>query len=189
VDVEHYLQDYAANKVDPSCFRFGCTVTQVKQCSSSNDNDNDEQNVLWGDHGGFRQPFQVEWNDMHGLSQTQAFDGMIVATGFFSVPFVPEYLQMISHHGIMHSSQYRSPTEFANQTVAVVGSSFSALEIAADVRRQASQVIRILPRVPYVLARYVPSRTGNAFVPWMSSCTNDDNNDHRMLLPQQCPMQ
>jgi cation diffusion facilitator CzcD-associated flavoprotein CzcO len=107
----------------------------------------------------------------------------------FPSPFVPEYLQMISHHGMMHSSQYRSPTEFANQTIAVVGLSFSALEIAADFRRQDSQVISILPRVPHVLPRYVPSRTENAFVPWMSYCTNDNNNDHRMLLPQQYPMQ
>lgn len=61
----------------------------------------------------------------------------------------------------MHSSQYRSSVEFTDQMVAVIGGSFSAHEIAVDVRRHAKRVVNVLgSHAPYILPRYVPSAGG-----------------------------
>lgn len=140
VDMHHYLDRYATTFLDPDCFQYGCTVTNVKRCGTSNASNG----------------FQVAWAAESGEQKSREFDGVIVATGFFATPFLPDGLSNDATENIIHSSEYRSPYDFTNKTVAVVGSSFSALEIAADVRKQATKVISILPRIPYVLPRYVP---------------------------------
>ncbi|CAB9500729.1 monooxygenase [Seminavis robusta] len=163
-DLQDYLQDYYHDTTtlleqgEQQEFKFGCTVTQVKRTTT------DASSSVASSSSGFTQPFQVEWNDSQGMTQSQSFDGVIVATGFFAVPFLPDCFDELlgnDNNLLMHSSQYRSPSQFANQTVAVVGASFSALEIAADVRKHAANVISILPNIPYVLPRYV----GPAFSP------------------------
>lgn len=139
VDMHHYLDRYATTFLDPDCFQYGCTVTNVKRRGTSNASNG----------------FQVVWAAESGEQKSREFDGVIVATGFFATPFLPDGLSNDATENIIHSSEYRSPYDFTNKTVAVVGSSFSALEIAADVRKQATKVISILPRIPYVLPRYV----------------------------------
>lgn len=159
-DMQNYLESYATSFVDPECFRFGCTVTNVKRTNTREDMS-----------GGFCQPFKVEWADQEGAPQSQEFDGVIVATGFFSSPVYPEGLSHLKGDSspLIHSSQYKRPEDFCNQTVAVCGSSFSGMEIASDVRKQAAKVISIVPRVPWVLPRYVPmpetTDSGGSFAP------------------------
>ena len=150
LDMKNYLENYATTFVDPDCFQYGCTVTSVKRTNQQSD--------LSGlrSVGAFQQQFQVEWADHDGQSFSKFFDGVIVGTGFFANPVLPEGLVAhLQNDVVIHSAQYRNPSDFCNQTVAVCGSSFSALEIAADVRKQAKKVISIVPRVPWVLPRYV----------------------------------
>lgn len=178
--MQHYLEQYANTFVDPQCFRFGCTVTNVRWSSSTATFNNEVEKS-------FQQRYQVEWAEQDGAFRSEEFDGVIVATGFFSTPVMPKGLlpmSMDQHEAaappetskIIHSSAYKSPSDFCNQTVAVCGASFSALEIAADVRKQANKVISIVPSIPWVLPRYVQiqkettdeSATTNSdkFVPW-----------------------
>jgi cation diffusion facilitator CzcD-associated flavoprotein CzcO len=145
-DLHQYLDRYAEHFVDPKSFRYGCTVTQVNRIASS-------------------QSYNVEWVE-DGESRSQEFEGVVVATGFFSTPILPEGLLGEEEYlpgRVLHSSRYKSPSDFHNQTVAVIGSSFSAHEIAVDVRKSAARVVNILPRIPWVLPRYVPY--GNGFLP------------------------
>ena len=183
VDMHRYLDGYASAFLDPDFFRFNSKVTNVRRCDP---NANANANIFFDNDGdGFKQQLQVEWTDEDGKTQSQEFDGVIVATGFFSAPFLPRGFaynaindNIRSQHRddesaatklIIHSSEYRSPYDFCNQTVAVCGSSYSALEIAADVRKQAAKVVSILPRIPYVLPRYVPTTT-----PSRSAADEDD---------------
>ena len=47
---------------------------------------------------------------------------MVVSTGHFSVPFIPEYKGMNSFPGrIMHSHDFRDAEEFRNKNVIVLG--------------------------------------------------------------------
>lgn len=151
-ELNQYLVDYSSSHLQEQCsFRMGCTVTGVKRRGSE---------TTTAATTPFTQPFQVEWTTTEGTLETEEFDGVIVATGFFAEPWVPAGMQQ---QNVLHSSEYRSPNDFTNQTVAVCGASFSALEIAADVRKQAKKVISILPRIPYVVPRFV--RHGSAFAP------------------------
>ncbi|KAL3906607.1 MAG: hypothetical protein SGILL_009201, partial [Bacillariaceae sp.] len=62
----------------------------------------------------------------------------------------------------------------ADKTVAVIGSSFSALEIAVDVTQneQVKRVVHVLPKIPWVVPRYVPVKS-----------TTNDSNSNDMVLP------
>jgi Family of unknown function (DUF6314)/Flavin-binding monooxygenase-like len=166
-DMKKYLDDYASKYVlnNKECeMLLGCTVTSVSTCPSA---------------ASGKVQYAVEWEDLSGEINTKLFDGVVVATGFFSRPLWPDELQTLqkANEGeslqaprVIHSSQYRSPLSYSNQTVAVVGNSFSAHEIAADLRRHgAKRVINIIGdqpnRIPYVVPHYVPSSNGEAFLP------------------------
>lgn len=76
-NMHQYLEDYATKYVtnEVGCtMKFGCTVSRV---SSNN-----------GGSGQGR--YQVEWADAQGNFQSQQFDGVVVATGFFATPMWPE---------------------------------------------------------------------------------------------------
>jgi len=176
-DMHHYLDRYASKYVtvgDQADFRYGCTVTNVKRVESSSSNPIISNaaaataDFLTGDTLDIQQQYQVEWSDhASGELQSQEFAGVIIATGFFSTPVFPEGLASLANskdsNKVIHSSQYRSPLDFSpDETVAVVGASFSALEIAADVRKHAKKVVSILPQIPWILPRYVPNTSANS---------------------------
>ncbi|KAI0002301.1 FAD/NAD(P)-binding domain-containing protein [Xylariaceae sp. FL0662B] len=65
------------------------------------------------------------------------FDAVIVASGHYHVPFVPDVpgLSTWKHHfpdRVSHSKQYRTPTPFRNQTILLIGAGVSALDIAKE---------------------------------------------------------
>jgi hypothetical protein len=88
---------------------------------------------------------------------------VFVATGFFSQSYIPQAWNNNNNNDhenndgwMIHSADYKNPKDYTNQTVAVIGSSFSALEIAVDVSQTASRVLTIAPSIPWVVPRYVP---------------------------------
>ena len=141
LEMHQYLLDYSQQYVDPNCFKLGCHVTKVQR----------DNNLR----------YTVEWMEESSV-QSRDFDGVVVATGFFSKPYLPEAFHSATSAEsgfsgtILHSSDYRAPDSFQNQTVAVIGSSFSALEISVDVSTKASRVLNIVPRIPWVIPRYIP---------------------------------
>jgi dimethylaniline monooxygenase (N-oxide forming) len=151
-EMNRYLQDYSTTFiVDPTCFKFGCHVTHVKNTQDAR--------------------YTVEWMEQDVVgSQSQEFDGVVVATGFFSQSYIPQAWNInmntnininndqetINDGWLIHSADYKSPQDYTNQTVAIVGSSFSALEIAVDVSQTASRVLTIVPSIPWVMPRYIP---------------------------------
>ena len=76
--------------------------------------------------------FEVSFQDkVNDKIQTDEFDYVVVSTGHFSVPFIPEYKGMKSFPGrIMHSHDFRDAEEFRGKDVIVLGSSYSAEDVA-----------------------------------------------------------
>ncbi|KAH8663944.1 hypothetical protein BX600DRAFT_481319 [Xylariales sp. PMI_506] len=70
---------------------------------------------------------------------TETFDAVVVASGHYSVPYVPDIpgireFDSAYPGALSHSKAYRSPAVFAGRNVLVVGNSASGLDIASQVR-------------------------------------------------------
>ncbi len=76
--------------------------------------------------------FEISYQDkVNNKILKDNFDYVVVSTGHFSVPFIPEYKGMKSFPGrIMHSHDFRDAEEFRGKNVIVLGSSYSAEDVA-----------------------------------------------------------
>ena len=69
------------------------------------------------------------------------FDAIMVCTGSFAKPHVPEFSgQNVFTGKVMHSHDYRTSQGFENQRVLIVGIGNTAGDIAADLSYVASKV-------------------------------------------------
>lgn len=176
VDMERYLRSYADEFIDPSCFHYNCQVTKVTSLDSGLAENGATTTTPAGDGGGYR----VEWTDTTSREQhVKEFGGVVVTTGFFSRPKFPPGLSSTDPKTtaktsrILHSTDYANHEAFQDQSVAVIGSSFSALEIAVDVSRSAKRVVNILPNIPWVVPRYVPA----------NDVDREGDDDNTLFLP------
>lgn len=100
--------------------------------------------VRWVSYDGSRFSVTVEDRADHAGPRTETFDYVIVATGHFSTPNVPEYPGFESFPGrIMHSHDFRDAAEFAGKDLLVMGSSYSAEDIALQSRKYGASSVTI----------------------------------------------
>jgi cation diffusion facilitator CzcD-associated flavoprotein CzcO len=83
-------------------------------------------------------------NKLDGSTNKDSFDKLVVASGHFSVPYIPEYEGMNSFPGrIMHSHDFRDAEEFRNKNVVVLGSSYSAEDVALQCHKYGAKSVTI----------------------------------------------
>lgn len=87
------------------------------------------------------------------------FDYVIIASGFFSNPYIPRLKDKASFEGrLTHSSTYYSADysadHFKGQNVVVVGNAFSGAEIASDLAGKAGSVTNLIRSPYWILPRY-----------------------------------
>ncbi|XP_022089192.1 dimethylaniline monooxygenase [N-oxide-forming] 5-like [Acanthaster planci] len=100
------------------------------------------------------QPEEVVSRDEEETSQE--FDAVMICTGMFNNPYIPEFPGLDEFQGkIMHSHEYRRPEAFEGKRVVVVGIGNSAGDAAADVSRLASQVFLSARRGAWMMNRIV----------------------------------
>ena len=89
--------------------------------------------------------FELSFHDkVNDKLQTEEFDYVVVSTGHFSVPFIPEYEGMKSFPGrIMHSHDFRDAEEFRGKNVIVLGSSYSAEDVALQCNKYGANSVTI----------------------------------------------
>jgi trimethylamine monooxygenase len=101
--------------------------------------------VRWVDYDEDRATFDVtvEARD-GGETRVEHFDYVIVATGHFSVPNLPEYPGFEQFPGrILHSHDFRDAQEFADRDLLVVGGSYSAEDIALQTKKYGARSVTI----------------------------------------------
>jgi len=78
--------------------------------------------------------FTVRVHDLENeKSYSEEFDYVVVATGHFSTPNVPEYEGFSHFNGrILHAHDFRDALEFKGKDILVVGSSYSAEDIGSQ---------------------------------------------------------
>ena len=102
--------------------------------------------VRWVSFDGAQFQVTVESRGDRATS-TEAFDNVIVATGHFSTPNLPEYPGFDKFPGrIMHSHDVRDAQEFTGKDLLVLGSSYSAEDIALQSKKYGARSVTIAYR-------------------------------------------
>ena len=127
------LRDYIVGRAEKSgvreMIRFGAVVRHVE--------------FLDGDG-----QFRVVSEDLEKReTRTELFDHVIVAAGHFSVPNTPHFEGAENFPGrIMHAHDFRNAEEFAGRDLLIVGSSYSAEDIALQCRKYGAKSVTISHR-------------------------------------------
>lgn len=108
------------------------------------------------------------------------FDYVIVATGYFNTPnyssfekyliYDKEKKSLVSNPEltsikIVHSSSYKSPDEFKDKNVMVIGHSHSATQISAEISEKANKLYNCFRRPYFVFPLYVLSEKYQKKIP------------------------
>lgn len=100
--------------------------------------------------------WSVTWRTVSGDLESKNFAALIVATGIFATPSIPNIPGLESFPGkIIHSKDYKSGGEFEGLKVLTVGGSFSGVEIAADVTNHAKESYHTFLRPFWIIRRYL----------------------------------
>jgi hypothetical protein len=120
--VQRYLEDFAAENGLERLIRFGSPVTRVTRTSPG-------------------RPWRVEVGGSE--PSTLEFDAVVVASGHFEAPFVPDVPGMADHFQgrVSHSSTFDDPADWAGKSVLVVGGGASGVDIARDLVGAARHVV------------------------------------------------
>ena len=89
--------------------------------------------------------FRVRVQDLKAnQGRTEEFDYLVVCTGHFSVPNMPAFGGIAQFPGrVMHSHDFRDAREFTGKDLLVVGSSYSAEDIALQSYKYGAQSVTI----------------------------------------------
>ncbi|KAI0135703.1 FAD/NAD(P)-binding domain-containing protein [Daldinia grandis] len=89
-----------------------------------------------------REQWDVRATDLlTGKETTETYDAVVVASGHYSTPYIPDSIDGITafhakHPGVIsHSKLYRNAEPFRGKKVVVVGTGASGLDIAAQIQR------------------------------------------------------
>jgi dimethylaniline monooxygenase (N-oxide forming) len=98
------------------------------------------------------EPVDCGWNVTVAGERPRHFDWLVVATGHYWQPIVPQLSGAFTGE-TMHVREYRTPQRFAGKRVIVVGGAQSALDIAAEISSVAASVTLACDRVHHLLPR------------------------------------
>ena len=91
--------------------------------------------------------WRVQWTSDGATHADEEFDCVVVANGHYEEPYKPEIPGQAewveadpSGRAVVHSREYFEPSEFADQSVLVVGGRSSGVDIARELRGSASWV-------------------------------------------------
>ncbi|MGB6118014.1 MAG: NAD(P)-binding domain-containing protein [Mesorhizobium sp.] len=82
-------------------------------------------------NGGSGDGWRLTWRDADGATHEGEFAGLIIANGTLSEPNMPQFKGEFSGE-LIHSSQYRSPSQLDGKRVLIVGAGNSGCDIAID---------------------------------------------------------
>lgn len=127
------LRDYISGRVEKSGVRQWCRFNHVVR------------EVEYDQDSG---RFRVEVLDLQA-NETFAdeADHVVCATGHFSVPNVPEFDGVETYNGrVLHSHDFRDAREFTDQDLLIIGTSYSAEDIASQCHKYGAKSITISHR-------------------------------------------
>jgi len=151
-----YLRTFSNKYNITQKIRFNMNVVKACQCSDSSQ-------------------WQVEAVNMKSNeSEYFLFDYLVVATGIFSKPNFPECYQNAESQfkGLLIHSKYYNKyrSELKGKHVCLVGSSYSAYEIASDLIGFARQITNVIRKPYWVLPKLLAIKNDNQLVKMPVDC-------------------
>lgn len=135
-----YIHSYVSHFDLEKYIKYNSNVTLVTQL------ENKKWLVKWID---------VSTNETH----ENVFDYVVVSTGMFSNPNIPQFENSDQFNGqILHSMSYnklKSNENLAGKSVIIVGHSYSAVEICSDLADMGVKVINIIKRPYWIVQKYI----------------------------------
>ena len=127
------LADYIKGRVEKSGVRKFCKFNHAAH------------NVTYSDETGM---FSVTVRDLNnGDWMTEEFDYVVVASGHFSIPNVPQFDGMETFNGrVLHAHDFRDAREFIDQDILIIGTSYSAEDIASQCHKYGCKSVTISHR-------------------------------------------
>lgn len=98
-------------------------------------------------------------------AEQQVFDAVVVASGHFDVPYIPDVMGIQSWNkaypgAILHSKFYRNPDQYAGKKVVVVGNSASGVDIGAHIQETCQWPLLVSQKSEsFLLSVQSPSKT------------------------------
>ena len=188
LQVGNYLEKYTKAFLPSECLRLGYEVSSISKVPGAGSTTSSREPASQEGLGTSQQEglgtsqqkkadllrWEVRWRatgsataggkEVGGNNEGAAvFDHVVVATGFFGVPHVPELPGLAGFGGsVSHSSCYRDGAQLAGRRVAVIGGGHSGVEVTADLAAHGACVTHIISRPLSILARYLPVDTASA---------------------------
>lgn len=173
-NVLEYIQEYA--KPVEKCVRYNSRVTSVSKqedgtwattysdyCGSPTTPrrlENTQEAEISADKSGDGPGYAQMGNkatEHTERSYTELFDAIIIATGHYELPYIPQVDGLSewtaqfcssSSSSVIHSKYFDDPEKYTNKTVLVVGNSASGRDISLQLARCAKQVYRSVKSLP-----------------------------------------
>jgi len=145
-DLKRYFRAYSDRFNLAQNFRFNTTVEKVEPTAAGGWNVTNRVAATGKDSSGGMRP--------GGATETERFDGVILANGTLAHPSIPAFAGTFSGE-IIHSSQYKNATFFAGKRVLVVGAGNSGCDIAVDAVHHANSIDLSVRRGYYFVPRYL----------------------------------
>lgn len=130
-DVQEYLEQYARDVGRVIKFSTQVTSVTLRPGTSAATGTNDEEQDKW----------DVRTTDLlTGKETTETYDAVVVASGHYSTPYIPDSIGNIdafhaAHPGLIsHSKLYRNAEPYRGKKVVVVGTGASGLDIASQIQ-------------------------------------------------------
>jgi len=127
------LADYIKGRVEKAGVRKFCKFNHSAQ------------NITYSNESG---KFTVTVKDLLNDSlHSDDFDNVVVASGHFSTPNVPHFDGFESFNGrVLHAHDFRDAREFAGKNLLVIGTSYSAEDIASQCHKYGCKSVTISHR-------------------------------------------
>ncbi len=127
------LADYIKGRAEKSGAKKFCKFNQL---------------TCWIDYCDETGMFSVTARDLKNDSlSTEDFDHVVVATGHFSVPNVPQFEGFDRFNGrVLHAHDFRDACEFEGMDILIIGTSYSAEDIAAQCHKYGANSVTISHR-------------------------------------------
>lgn len=137
-EMKRYFEEFASAFDLHRHYRFGAEVLSCTPLGASGEG------------------WEVTWRE-EGVTRSAQFAGLLIANGTLSTPNMPRFKGQFDGT-LIHSAEYRSPSQFAGKRVLIVGGGNSGCDIAVDAIHHGLSCDLSLRRGYYFVPKYVFGR-------------------------------